>query len=370
MRLLPFPPGYRFPNSVLRSDSASSGPLRPADDLRRRISLSRALVLLFPLVMLAAVSCGEGDTIPIGEWHKGGTVLIRVEEMQRVDELRYPRFAGQAVSGSKFIVGISDVQRLQEVRYEGTGDLAGHYIIRPSVPGNELVALLTNVNNTGEELVSMTVGADSAELWGFQDDQRYPLLEVLPGNRANVIRVEVADASEDLYTPFIAGPTDLPPEHSVTGWLFFDVPEGTELRELVWRGGEDVVHVGVTRSNFRVVPNEADNELLAVRLAVHNAEAAIVVLSMGEKSAEVRGLEFDERYPLLDLFRPEELYDTNVRVVAGTHPLENLYDAFLAGSIDLPQGHSVVGWLVFEVPKNVKLDELRWEGGGDVIFLD
>lgn len=479
--------------------------------------LARLAFLLLPLMLLA---CGGGDSVPVGEWFKGNTTLVRIEEMHRVPEVRYPRPAGQAirgdtliidiedikrvpeirygrlvgpaVTGDTLIISIEDIQRLQEMRYQGadgthyviapstednelvavqvnvqnpeaepfsltvgedTAELRGfganeayralgvtlqnernvvevddshpsenlftpllagqvdlpgdhsvigwvlfeapkdlqlremtwegggdavtlaieenHFVVVPANEDNDLVALRLNVHNTGgEEPVSLIVGEETAELWGFESDERYKLLDVTPRNEQNVAKADGSHPSENLYAPFIRGAIDLPQGHSVIGWVVFEVPKDTQLRELKWEGGGDTVYVGTTQSHFLVAPTGQDTEILAVRLAVHNAEAARVVLSINEESAEIRGREFDERYKLIDLFRPETLYGTNVDVVEGSHITENLYTPFLIGPIDLPQGHSVTGWLLFEVPKDIKLQEMRWEAGGDVIFVD
>ena len=439
--------------------------------------------------------------IPVGWWFKGNTTLVRVEEMHRVPEVRYPRAAGQAimgdtliidiedmqrvpeirygrlvgppVKGDTLIISIEDIQRLQEMRYQDTDgihyviapssednellavqvsvqnpeaeavsltvvedtaelrgfgpneaymplgvtsqternvtqvdeshpsenlftpllasqiDLPGdhsvigwvlfeapkdiplremtwedggdvvriaiektHFVVTPTSEDNELVALRLNVHNAEEEMVSLTLGEETAELWGFESNERYRLLDVTPRNEMNLVAAEGSHPSENLYAPFITGSIDLPQGHSVIGWVVFEVPKDTQLREMKWEGGGDTVYVGTTRSHFVVAPTSAENEILAIRLTAHNAEGATLILSINEKTAEVRGPEFDERYKLIDLFRPE-----------------NLYTPFLIGSIDLPQGHSVTGWLLFEVPKDVKLKEMRWEAGGDVIFI-
>ena len=131
--------------------------------------------------------------------------------------------------------------------------------------------------------------------------------------------------------------------------------------------GNDAVH-------YLVKPADSGNQLVAARISVHNDEATRILLNIDEEAAELRGFEREERYSPLDLYDLESLTGTNVQVVDETHPSEDLFVPFLAGPISvggvdgLPEGHSVTGWMVFEVPEGVKLKEMRW-GAGDVVYV-
>ncbi len=129
---------------------------------------------------------------------------------------------------------------------------------------------------------------------------------------------------------------------------------------------QEIRYQGTDRNHYLVVPASRDNELVALRLNVHNAEATRVLMTVGGQAAELRGAGSTEEYTLLDL-TPQNV--ENVRVVDSTHPAENRFVPFIAGPIELPQGHSVVGWVVFEVPRGTKLREIRWDAGGDVIYI-
>ena len=104
-----------------------------------------------------------------------------------------------------------------------------------------------------------------------------------------------------------------------------------------------------------------------MKLQVHNADATMVILAMDEDSAELRGFELDQRFPVVDVTTQNQ---KNVTMEDKSHPDENKFIPFIAGTINVPQGHSVIGWIAFEVPISTKLKELRWDEGGDVIFLD
>ncbi len=94
-----------------------------------------------------------------------------------------------------------------------------------------------------------------------------------------------------------------------------------------------------------------------------------MLMTVDEEAAELRGEGPNEKYGVVDV-TPEN--QVNVSVVEESHPSEDLILPFIAGSIaldgvpGLPQGHSVEGWVVFEVRKGAKLQELRWPAGDNV----
>ena len=125
---------------------------------------------------------------------------------------------------------------------------------------------------------------------------------------------------------------------------------------------------GTDGQHYLVSPGSRDNELIAMRLNVHNSESTRVVFTVDGEAAELRGFGIDEEYNLLDLFNLHELLDKNVKIVDSANPTESLYVPFIAGPIELPQGNSVIGWILFDVPKGTKFREMRW-GAGDTVYL-
>ena len=128
---------------------------------------------------------------------------------------------------------------------------------------------------------------------------------------------------------------------------------------------QEIRYQGNDLNHYLVVPSSKDNELVVMRLIVHNSEATRVLMTVDEQAAEVRGFGPDEKYRPLDLTLQNE---KNVKVAEGSHPSENLFVPFIAGSVELPQGYSVVGWIVFEVPNGTRLREMRWEAG-DIVYI-
>ena len=172
--------------------------------------LALPAILLAPLILAA---CSEGGLLPIGKGKKGETLIIVIDDMKRV----------------------------QEVRFEGTD--GRHYLISPSTRDNELIAMQLNVHNSESTRVLFTVDGEAAELRGFGLDEEYNPIDLYNLEQLldkNVRIVDSANPTESLYVPFIAGPIDLPQGNSVIGWILFDVPEGTKFREMRWGAGDTV----------------------------------------------------------------------------------------------------------------------------------
>ena len=133
---------------------------------------------------------------------------------------------------------------------------------------------------------------------------------------------------------------------------------------------QEIRFLGNDQNHYLVVPAHSANELVVLRLSVHNAEATRVVMTVDEEAVELRGVNANEAYRPLDLYLPEEelVAKEYARVVQESHPSENRYTPIIAGPINLPQGNSVDGWIVFEVPKGARLREMRWDAG-DTVFI-
>ena len=124
--------------------------------------------------------------------------------------------------------------------------------------------------------------------------------------------------------------------------------------------------MGLDEQHYLVVPTSTDKELVAVRLQVYNERATKVLVDVTAATAELRGFGHDEKYNLID---PRPGNEENVQTVSGPHPNEDRFVPFITGSAELLRGYSLTGWVLFEVPKGLKLKEIRWESGGDVVFI-
>lgn len=156
-----------------------------------------------------------------------------------------------------------------------------------------------------------------------------------------------------------AGGEGLPVGKAFRGDTFIVVLEDTQRAAEIRYLGTDSLH-------YLVVPSSTDKELVAVRLQVYNERATKVLVDVLPETAELRGFAHDEKYNLID---PTPGNEDNVQVVPGSHPNEDKFVPFITGSAELLQGYSLTGWVLFEVPKGLKLKEIRWESGGDVVFI-
>ncbi len=171
------------------------------------------LSLMFLVVPLILAACSGEATLAVGKQGQGDSLIVRIEE----------------------------IKRLPEIRFEGTDQQ--HYLVAPSSSENELVALNLLVYNRDSARVLMTVEENSVQLRGFDFQENYKLLTLTVSNEANVKIVDATHPSENVYVPFIAGPLDLPHENQIVGWVVFDVPKGTKLREIRWDAGGDTLYI-------------------------------------------------------------------------------------------------------------------------------
>ena len=120
--------------------------------------------------------------------------------------------------------------------------------------------------------------------------------------------------------------------------------------------------------HFLVTPSSADMELAMLRISVGNHKATSAVVNIDEQAAQL--LDFaNGRYFPVNVFAvqqevgppenpadeekvPEFLLLWNGEQEDGTRQAFNLL-----------QNTSLVGWMLFEVPKDARLRELRWRAG-------
>jgi hypothetical protein len=126
---------------------------------------------------------------------------------------------------------------------------------------------------------------------------------------------------------------------------------------------------------YRLAPSEPELELVMLRIKVENHKATSAIVSIDERAAELRDFFQGKYFPIDAGERVEE-----VELPAGSEsdrasrcPPENPSDlCFLwnansgegAGqAFDLKKGFGIEGWMIFEVPKDQKIREIRWRAG-------
>ena len=127
---------------------------------------------------------------------------------------------------------------------------------------------------------------------------------------------------------------------------------------------------------YRISPEEPGNELLLLRLKVQNHKATSAIVDIDQSAAELRDFFHEKYFPIDVKTRPVKLEGQEV-VPRGTPvarcPIDRPSDmcflwnpTYTDGStraLELIQGHGVEGWLIFEVPVDTEIRELRWRAG-------
>ena len=153
-------------------------------------------------------------------------------------------------------------------------------------------------------------------------------------------------------------------------------------------------------NHFRLTPTQEGLELVGLRVKVANHTAINAILTVDEQAAQL-GDFFQGVYLPLDIvvngegwmksdsgwgwvsnsiakdgptFGAQEVVpdppgwkDGPVRLIelqseGGALPGQG----FLAGPFQIPRDHDIDGWIVFEVPKDTELGELRWRAGDSI----
>ena len=149
-----------------------------------------------------------------------------------------------------------------------------------------------------------------------------------------------------------------------TGWHFGDalVIRVTDLRQM-----EDVRFTDSDGKHYVIRPIEEDKQLAAVKLEVRTLETNVVYLSISRDSVTLRDGDSVE-YPAIDFRERRE-------EVPETHSRENAFSPFIWGDVELPskcgepvQACELVGWMLFEVPRDMEPDLVLWDAT-DTVYV-
>ena len=156
---------------------------------------------------------------------------------------------------------------------------------------------------------------------------------------------------------------------------------------------------GRVLNHFRLAPAGVGNEIVAVRIQVRNDTAVNAIVTLDHDAAELNDF-FGGVYLPLDvgafgevwtqsggswgwvsntLAADVPVYSENENVpdppgwggvpvrfieLAGTTAKDGA--GFLAGSVEMPQGTRIDGWMVFEAPEGTEFSELLWRAADSV----
>ena len=130
-----------------------------------------------------------------------------------------------------------------------------------------------------------------------------------------------------------------------------------------------------TPRHYRLTPLEPEQEFVLLRVKVQNHRATSAIVSIDEKAVELRDFFQGKYFPVNVNDRAEET-DAPERVDqlrTGRCPIQQPNDlcflwnaSFTDGSdraFDLQKGFGIDGWMIFEVPQDTEIRELRWRAG-------
>ena len=191
----------------------------------RRLIVSLPLILVFPLILLAACS----DASPaFGQYWRGRILDVNLVTMERTPELLY-----------------STLDSEQATR---------HYRIAPSAEDLELVLLRVKVENHTATSAIVNIDSQAAEMRDFFQEKYFPLNaserveEVGPPANPSDERCARAPANPGdeecfvfLWNASVDGVSkafELQRDFGIDGWMVFEAPIDTKFREFRWRAGD------------------------------------------------------------------------------------------------------------------------------------
>lgn len=186
-------------------------------------------VSVLALALLAAAACADVSPA-VGKYYVGRTLHVSVAAMERAPELLYS-LPATATTGQR------------------------HYRITPSEPEQELLLLRVKVQNHRATSAIVSIDETAAELRDFFQGKYFPVnvndraQEVAAPERVDQLRTARCPIEQpnDLCflwnQSFVDGSDrafDLQKGFGIDGWMIFETPKDTEIRELRWRAGDSL----------------------------------------------------------------------------------------------------------------------------------
>ena len=136
-------------------------------------------------------------------------------------------FTNVTLAGRGLTMNVADLQVVDGLIYQDL-DL-GYYSVGPAQPGHHFVVARVTIWNNRSGLLSLNIDAESGTLEGMEREKGLP---VDPYERR--VRLDAPPAALSPYLPFLWGPSDLPQDFNIAGWMVFEVPDGAEIVQLRW----------------------------------------------------------------------------------------------------------------------------------------
>lgn len=165
------------------------------------------------VALLAVAACSEASSA-IGQWYPGNTLHLKVVSIDRASEVQFWRSNAP----------------LEKRR------------VTTSAIGTELVSVRMQVDNHTAVNAIVNVDRSGVELRDFANNSYFPLLieESQVDTVDNASKSKVLNIVFSENQGFLEGSFELPKGHGLYCWVIFEVPEGTQFRELKWRAGDSI----------------------------------------------------------------------------------------------------------------------------------
>ena len=115
---------------------------------------------------------------------------------------------------------------------------------------------------------------------------------------------------------------------------------------------EEIYYQDVDFAIYALRPSNPDNKLVALNVQVFNGRSNTVIMNVGDEGYVLLDKKGDE-YKSLNPFGEE-------RRLSPAKPANAKFFQFIWGKFEIPKDNSIVAWLVFDVPKDVEPNQLRW----------
>ena len=266
----------------------------------------RSIFWLFLLLMPFLIAACSDASSSLGQYHEGRILLLNVLEMDRTDELRYSTI--------------------------DTDDVIRKWRIQPSGAGQELLLMRFKLENHVALNTVVVADPQAAVIEGFFEDDYRPI--------------------------------------SITATVFLDQRGQSE--------GTVTLEAGECTDHARLVVNAGTNVQWTNR---GETDSAIqfgpgVLPDLGVELLQIApGASIAYRFDQPGTFN----YQCSGGVDGSPQPAQILVEAadsvrdkkennilFLEGSFNLPKDTSIDGWMVFDIPKDTEIKNLRWRAGDSI----
>lgn len=131
------------------------------------------------------------------------------------------------LGGRGLTMRVADLKVVDDLIYQDTNQ--DYYNVGPAMEGHHFVAARVTIWNLRSGILFLNIGEESGLLEGTEREKGLP---VDPYERR--VKLDAPPAALSPHLPFLWGPSELPQDFNIDGWMVFEVPDGTEIAQLRW----------------------------------------------------------------------------------------------------------------------------------------